>query len=104
MAKDIHTVYDNGMYKELLDLANELSPWFDIDKISWYSVYVWTKDDGDFGGQNVFDIFADYLQFYNSMKPWRLPVEALPVIQKTQEKMREIRRFLEDFTAEADQT
>lgn len=96
MAKDIHIVYHNGMYKELVDLANELSPWFDIDKVSWYSVYVWTKEDST--NQNVFDIFADYLQFYNSTNPWRLPVEAFPIIQKIQEKMKEIRRFLEEGT------
>lgn len=94
MAKDIHAVYDNGMYKELVVLANELSPWFDIDKVSWYSVFVWTKEDST--NQNVFDIFADYLQFYNSTKPWRLPVEALPIIQKIQEKMTEIKNFLEE--------
>lgn len=94
MAKDIRAVYDNGMYKELVDLANELSPWFDIDKVSWYSVYVWTKDDST--NQNVFDIFSDYLQFYNSTKPWRLPVEALPIIQKIQEKMTEIKNFLKE--------
>lgn len=96
MAKDIHIVYNNGMYKELVDLANELSPWFDIDKTSWYSVYVWTKGDEVFGGQNIFDIFSDYLQFYNSTKPWRLPVEAFPIIQKIQEKMTEIKNFLEE--------
>lgn len=97
------SIYDNGMYRELWDLTDELRPWFDIDKVKPYSVYVWTKlcDDPDCPfGENVFDIYADYLQFYQCTKPWRLPNEAFPVIKKIQEKLREIEEYEEDAQVE----
>lgn len=88
------SIYDNGMYKELWDLAHELQPWFDIDKVKPYSVYVWTRDydDPDLG-ENVFDICSDHLQFYHCMKPWSLPNEAMVIIKKIQEKLKEIEDF-----------
>ena len=79
----------NGMYNELWNLAHELQPWFDIDKVKSYSVYVWTKDSNDPDrpfGENVFDIYEDYLQFYQCTKPWQLPNEAVPIIKKIQER------------------
>lgn len=60
------SIYDNGMYDELWALSHELTPWFDIDKVKPYSVYVWTKDTDrpDFvHGENVFDIFHDRLTY-----------------------------------------
>jgi hypothetical protein len=92
-------VYENGMYDELWVLAHELSPWFDIDKVKTYSVYVWTKDSYNpedpnyLFGENVFDIHADYLQFYTCTKPWKLPNEAMPIIKKIQAKLKEIEEY-----------
>ena len=93
-------IYTNGMYAELRKLADELKPWFDIDKVKSYAVYVWYRPSEedlkhpncpyDEFGENVFDIFADYLQFYQSSWPWRLPNEAIPIINKIQEKLKEI--------------
>lgn len=91
------SIHDNGMYDELWNLAHELSPWFDIDKVKSYSVYVWTKDSDDPDcpyGENVFDIFPDYLQFYQCTKPWCFPNEAFPIIKKIQEKLMEIHNYL----------
>lgn len=85
--------YDDGTFKELCKLAYELEPWFDIDKVKSYSVYVWTKDSDDSEnpfGWNVFDIYADRLQFYTCPKSWALPNEAIPIIKKIQEKLAEI--------------
>lgn len=89
-------IYSNGMYDELWNLAHELQPWFDIDKVKTYSVYVWTKDCDDPDcpfGENVFDIYEDYLQFYQCTKPWQLPNEAIPIIKKIQDKLCEIENF-----------
>lgn len=87
------SIYDNGMYSELWELAHELNPWFDIDKVKPWSVYVWTKDsddpDGPFG-ENVFDICSDHIQFYRINNCWQMPNEAIPIIMKIQEKLREI--------------
>ena len=87
------SIHIERLYDELWSLANELRPWFDIDKVKPYSVYVWTKDDSNPEcpfGENVFDIYADYLQFYPCIKPWELPNEAVPIIKKIQEKLKEI--------------
>lgn len=89
------SIYDNGLYDELWNLAHELQPWFDIDKVKPYSVYVWTKsediNDPDYPfGENVFDIFEDHLQFYQCNHCWRLPNEVMPIIKKIQEKLHEI--------------
>ena len=92
------SIYDNGMYNDLWDLAHELAPWFDIDKVKPYSVYVWTKDIDDPDcpfGENIFDICEDRLCFYQCTKPWELPNEAVPIIKKIQEKLQEINKFCE---------
>lgn len=85
------------MFKELWNLSHELSPWFDIDKVKTYSVYVWTKgddEDEDYPfGENVFDIYADRLHFYHCHHQWDLPIEAMPIIKKIQDKLKEFERF-----------
>ena len=97
------SIYDNGMYDELRNLAHELEQWFDIDKIKPYGVYVWYRPSEedlkhpncpyDEFGENVFDIFSDYLQFYRSSWPWRLPNESMEVIKKIQAKLKEIENW-----------
>lgn len=97
------SIYDNGMYDDLRRLADELETWFDVDKVKPYGVYVWNRPSEedlkhpncpyDEFGENVFDIFADHLQFYHSSWPWRLPNEAMPVIKKIQEKLVEIDEY-----------
>ena len=90
------SIYENGMYDELWRLAYELSPWFDIDKVKPWSVYVWTKDSSNPDcpfGENVFDIYHDGLQFYPCTKPWCLPNEVIPIIKRIQEKLKEIDEY-----------
>jgi len=73
------------LYDELVAVAHEIDPYYDIDKIKSYSVYIWTK--GDFG-DNVFDIMADEIVYYN--KNHKIPKEAMPIIEKIQLKLQEI--------------
>lgn len=79
--------YDSELYHELRELTNKLRKWYGIDKIKWYSVYVWTEDE------NVFDIYADEIVYY--VKDHIIPNEAMPIIQEIQEKLKEIDRYLE---------
>lgn len=93
------SIYTNGMYDELWTLAHELNPWFDIDKVKPWSVYVWTKDCDDSDcphGENVFDIYKDHLQFYYCAHAWQMSDEAMLVIRKIQDKLREIENWYED--------
>lgn len=69
--------------------AKRLEPWFEIDKVKSYAVYVWTKDEIDYNGENVFDIYKDYLQFYQCTKPWEMPNEVWEIIKEIQELLEE---------------
>lgn len=88
--------YDELM-NEIRALANSLSPWFDIDKIKSYGVYVWTKDTDDevLDGENVFDIFPDCIRFYRHDNMYDISAEAMPVIMDIQKKLKEIEEVLE---------
>ena len=83
--------YESELYHELRELAEKLNPWYDVDKISWYYVYVWTKDDPN--GVNVFDIYADEIIYY--VTDYVIPDEAVPFVHEIQEKLKEIDRYLE---------
>lgn len=82
------------LYKELSMIVNEIRPYYDIDKVKSYSVYISTKDnpnsdnEDDKYGRNVFDICEDKLIFY--VEDHVVIEEAKPVIEKIQAKLREI--------------
>ena len=77
------------LYNELVALTDELRPYYDIDKVKSYSVYVWTKDGGSSdSGENVFDIQANEILFYN--KNHTIIEEAAPLIEKIQNKLKEL--------------
>lgn len=81
-------------YKELAGIVDEIRPYYDVDKIKSYSVYIWTKDnlnadnEDDRYGRNVFDICKDELIFY--VEDHVVIEEAKPVIEKIQAKLRDI--------------
>lgn len=67
-------------YEKLIKAVDELRPYYDIDKIKPYGVYVWMKTDYQ---NNVFDIYKNEIYFYN--RNHKIPEEALPIIRKIQE-------------------
>lgn len=84
------------LYEELENIVDEeLSPYYGVDKIKWYSVYVWTKESyrGAHDGNNVFDIMYDEIIFYD--KDHVIPEEAKPIIKKIQTKLRELYIYVE---------
>lgn len=77
------------LYNELVQVSNEILPYYDIDKVKPYSVYIWTKDDNyETYGENLFDIEEDKICFYN--KNHVIPEEVKPIIEKIQMKLKEI--------------
>lgn len=78
------------LYKELVVISNEILPYYDIDKVKPYSVYIWTKDEevGEDYSSNVFDIMEDEICFYD--KQHIIKDEAKPIIEKIQLKLKEI--------------
>lgn len=80
--------YDE-LYNELCQISKEILPYYDIDKIKMYSVYIWTKGNGeDDYGENVFDIQKDKIVYY--VKDHEIPNEVMSIIQKIQSKLVEI--------------
>ena len=77
---------------ELEQLAHELDPWFVIDKVKDYSVYVWTKDSNEDNpdGENVFDIFHNTITFYPHAQSFDLKNEVMRIIRKIQDKLYEL--------------
>ena len=81
---------DELLYEELVQAAREIEPYYDIDKIKSYSVYIWTKTGGlDGEGENVFDIVENEIIFY--VEDHIIPEEVLPIIQNIQSKIKAIR-------------
>lgn len=74
-------------FDKLFKIAHEIEPWYDVDKVKDYAVYIWTKGED---GENVFDIEANKLIFYVSHDV--IP-EALPAIQHIQEQLKEIEKI-----------
>jgi hypothetical protein len=74
------------LYDELVEVAHKIDPYYDIDKIKPYSVYIWTKSD--FCGENVFDIEADKIVYY--VQDHVIPIDVMPIIKEIQAKLKEI--------------
>ena len=83
--------YLEQQYHDALDklfkIAHKIEPWYDIDKVKDYAVYIWTK--GEYG-ENVFDILADELIFYTQHEV--IP-EAVPTILRIQKQLKEVRKI-----------
>lgn len=83
--------YESEYYEELMDLTTKLERWYDIKKVTWYVVYVYSKDDPEI---NLFDIWRDEVVMFDDSHT--IPPKANTIIQKIQEKMTEINTYLEE--------
>lgn len=70
---------------ELAEISKEILPYYDLDKIKYNSVYIWTKGED---GKNVFDIQADKIVFYEDNH--KIIEEAKFIIKRIQRKLRKI--------------
>lgn len=74
-------------FDKLFKIAHEIEPWYDVDKVKDYAVYIWTKDTNEGFGENVFDIKADDIMFYVEHE---IIPEAIPAIKRIQEQLKKI--------------
>lgn len=74
-------------FDKLFKIAHEIEPWYSVDKVKAYAVYIWTKDTNEGFGKNVFDIEADDIMFYVEHE---IIPEAIPVIKRIQEQLKKI--------------
>lgn len=81
-------------FDKLFEIAHEIEPWYSVDKVKSYAVYIWTK--GEFG-ENVFDIEADDIVFYTDHE---IIPEALPVIKRIQEQLKIVETIGEQLRKE----
>lgn len=72
-------------FDKLFKIAHEIEPWYSVDKVKSYAIYIWTKDTDKGFGKNVFDIEADDIVFYTEHE---IIPEALPAIQRIQEQLK----------------
>ena len=88
MSKDYNNYVDRW-YKRMRELVKQLYPWYNIDKIKPWGVYVWTKDssEDELDGENVFDIYANEVAMYNEEHV--IPAEAWPHIKHIQDWIKE---------------
>lgn len=80
------------LYDELIKIVEEIRVYYDVDKIKPYSVYIWAKEDKnnlDNWGNNIFDIYHDAIIFYD--EGHEIIKETLPIIDRIQSKLKEIR-------------
>lgn len=77
------------LYDELVSVSNKIRPYYDIDKVKPYSVYIWTKDKENDFGENVFDIEIEDIAFYD--KKHKIIEDALPIIKEIQYKLKELK-------------
>ena len=81
----------NSLMEELEQTSQEILPWYGVDKIRGDSVEIWTKGTN---GKNVFDICSNKLILY--VKDHEVIEEAKPVIERIQEKLKEIDLWWKD--------
>lgn len=85
---------DDSAYNALVQAVDEIRPYYDVNKIKTWAVYIWTKETDEDTGENVFDIQEDEIVFYN--KEHIIPDEVIPIIKNIQLKLKalkQIRRF-----------
>lgn len=66
----------------LCEKVSKLYPYYDIDKIKDYGVYVWNKADNLDDQDNIFDIMGDEIVFYTD--DHTIIEEAKPIIKDIQ--------------------
>ncbi len=74
-------------FNKLFKIAHEIEPWYSVDKVKSYAVYIWTKDADEGFGKNVFDIEADGIVFYAEHS---IISEAIPIIKRIQEQLKKV--------------
>lgn len=84
----------NDYYDSLCEIASEILPYYDIDKIKTYAVYIWNKADNLEDRWNVFDIYSNEIVMYD--KEHEIIEEAKPIIKKIQDKLKEFDKYLGD--------
>lgn len=77
-----HKKYYDLYYQLLCEKVDKLRPYYDIDKIKSYGVFVWNKAENIEEQDNIFDIYADEICFYTEDRT--IIEEAKPIVEDIQ--------------------
>lgn len=69
-------------FETLREKAYKLLPYYDIDKVKAYGVYVWSKEDENGDNENVFDIYDEEITFWTD--DHTIIEEAKPIVEDIQ--------------------
>ena len=70
-------------YKKLWEISQKLRPYYGIDKVKSWAVFVYSKENEE----DIFDILKDKLIFYNGYKETDINKQALPIIKEIQKQL-----------------
>lgn len=73
-----------NQYKKLWEISQKLKPYYGIDKVKSWAVFVYSKANDE----DVFDILEDKLIFYNGYKEENINKQALAIIKEIQEQLK----------------
>lgn len=71
-------------YNKLYEISQKLRPYYGIDKVKPWAVFVYSKETDE----DVFDIVVNRLIFYNGYKEEDINKEVLPIIKKIQNQLK----------------
>lgn len=81
------------LISDLERIAHGLDKWYNLSKVKWYGVYVYSKDEPS---ENLFDIFDDKIMYYGDSHV--IPPEAMSIVIEVQNQMTKINNwFFECF-------
>lgn len=71
-------------YNKLYEISQKLRPYYGIDKVKPWAVFVYSKETDE----DVFDIVVNRLIFYNGYKEKDINKEVLPIIKEIQNQLK----------------
>ena len=77
------------MYDELVPLAEKLRPYYSIDKIKSFGIYVWGTSAMD-EEANIFDIYADEIKIW---VPCSVHPDSLPIIAEIIQHLKKMEKY-----------
>lgn len=76
-------------YDKLCEVVDRLRPYYDIDKIKPWSVYVWSKTNSIDDSENLFDIMKNDIICYGNFRKENIIIDCLDIIKEIQKYLEE---------------
>ena len=77
------------MYDELIVLSHKLDPYYGIERIKDYGIYVWGPDSQGHDA-NIFDIYSNEIRVW---RPGSIISESLPIIAEIIQHLKKMEKY-----------